>query len=90
MTIASTGTECSVGKSSLPLCPPGRRARFNGQIKSIINILILMLCHMAANASNDRLHFPASPSQRDSGLTAPLIHIYVIPQPDLPSVSAHL
>lgn len=90
MTITSAVTRCSDGNSSLPLCPPGRRARLSGQMKGIINILILMLCHMAANATDKRPLTHASPSLCDSVWSAPLNENYVIPQPDLPSTSAQL
>lgn len=86
MTIASAVTECSDGNSSLPLCPPGRRARLNGQMKSIINILILMLCHMAANATDNRPSTHTSPVSTILGAIS-LNMIYLTTQPDQPSIS---
>lgn len=58
----------------------GRHARLRSQIKSITNILILMLCHMAANATAGKQL--ATPSHADDVVqrAAILKGMYVAPQ----------
>lgn len=64
----------------IPLLKAGRHARRRGQIKSITNILILMLCHMAANATAGRQL--VTPSRADDVVqrTTTLKGMYVTPQ----------
>ncbi|MHA6137915.1 hypothetical protein ACX3YC_10750 [Pseudomonas mohnii] len=64
----------------LPLHKARRHARLRGQIKSIVNILILMLCHMAANATAGKQL--STPSHADDVVqrASTLKGIYVAPQ----------
>ncbi|KMN02608.1 hypothetical protein SAMN04490201_1923 [Pseudomonas psychrophila] len=70
-----------------PLFTTEHRARLSGQIKSITNILVLMLCHMAANATDGGQL--AAPSHADGVLqrAVPLKGMYLAPQLRLASTS---
>lgn len=87
MTIPPPCATHPLDNAPLTLRKAGRRTRLSGQIKSITNILILMLCHMAANA-NDGWQL-AAPSGGHGVVqqAASLMGMYVAPQLSLPSTS---
>ncbi|MCY1191529.1 hypothetical protein D3C81_1697400 [compost metagenome] len=80
MSIPSELNAHQIDSTPLSLCKTQRRAMLNRQIKSITNILILMLCHMAANATSDRQDATSSNGANNVQRATPLSGLHVAPQ----------